>query len=89
MIHTKNPKPSKPTPISTLIDLKELTEKFKVVVKNEKGFEFPQDPIEQMRLATEAVFKSWNGKRAIDYRKAAGIADDLGTAVNIVTMVFR
>ena len=41
-----------------------------------------------MRLATEAVFKSWNGKRAIDYRNAAGIAHDLGTAVNIVAMVF-
>ena len=69
-------------------DLKALTEKFKVVVKNEKGFDFPQEPLDQMRLATEAVFKSWNGKRAIDYRRAAGIADDLGTAVNICTMVF-
>jgi len=72
----------------TADDLKDLVEKFKAVVKQEKGFEFPQDPREQVRLATEAVFKSWNGKRAIDYRKAAGIADDLGTAVNIVTMVF-
>ena len=69
-------------------DLKELTEKFKVVVKQEKGFDFPQDPLDQLKLATEAVFKSWNGKRAKDYRKAANIADDLGTAVNIVTMVF-
>ena len=41
-----------------------------------------------MKLATEAVFKSWNGKRAIDYRRATNIPDDLGTAVNIVTMVF-
>ncbi len=49
---------------------------------------FPDDPREQLRLATEAVFKSWNGKRAIDYRNAAGIAHDLGTAVNIQTMVF-
>jgi pyruvate,orthophosphate dikinase len=49
---------------------------------------FPADPMEQLRLATEAVFKSWNGKRAIDYRNAAGIAHDLGTAVNIQTMVF-
>ena len=49
---------------------------------------FPADPREQLRLATEAVFKSWNGKRAIDYRNAAGIAHDLGTAVNIQTMVF-
>jgi pyruvate, orthophosphate dikinase len=68
--------------------LKQLIEKFKAVVKREKGFEFPQDPIEQLRLATEAVFSSWNGKRAVDYRKAAKIADDLGTAVNIVAMVF-
>ncbi len=68
--------------------LKELTELFKSVVKKEKGFDFPQDPVEQMKLATEAVFKSWNGKRAIDYRRASNIADDLGTAVNIVTMVF-
>ena len=44
--------------------------------------------MEQLRLATEAVFKSWNGKRAIDYRRAENIPDDLGTAVNIVTMVF-
>ncbi|MEM5774366.1 MAG: PEP/pyruvate-binding domain-containing protein, partial [Anaerolineaceae bacterium] len=64
----------------TAEQLKELTEKFKVVVKKEKGFDFPQNPIEQMRLATEAVFKSWNGRRAIDYRRAANIPDDLGTA---------
>jgi len=69
-------------------DLKELTEKFKVVVRREKGFDFPQDVFEQLRLATEAVFNSWNGKRAIDYRRATNIPDDLGTAVNIVTMVF-
>ena len=69
-------------------DLKELTEVFKSVVKKEKGFDFPQEPLEQMRLATEAVFRSWNGKRAVDYRRAENIPDDLGTAVNIVTMVF-
>jgi len=69
-------------------DWKAITETFKAVVKKEQGMDFPQDPIEQLRLATEAVFRSWNGKRAVDYRKAAGIADDLGTAVNIVTMVF-
>ena len=67
---------------------KDLVEKFKAVVKKEKGFDFPQDPLEQIKLATEAVFKSWNGKRAVDYRRAAGIPDDLGTAVNICTMVF-
>jgi pyruvate, orthophosphate dikinase len=69
-------------------DLKELTLRFKEVVKKEKGFDFPQDPMIQLKLATEAVFKSWNGKRAFDYRRASNIRDDLGTAVNIVTMVF-
>jgi len=68
--------------------LKELTQLFKGVVKKEKGFDFPQEPLDQLKFATEAVFKSWNGKRAKDYRKASNIADDLGTAVNIVTMVF-
>ena len=69
-------------------DWKALTETYKAVTREHKGFDFPQDPYEQMKLATEAVFKSWNGKRAIDYRNAAGIAHDLGTGVNIVTMVF-
>ena len=69
-------------------DWKALTEKFKHIIKKHKGFDFPQDPYEQLRLATEAVFKSWNGKRAIDYRNAAGISHDLGTAINIQTMVF-
>jgi pyruvate,orthophosphate dikinase len=69
-------------------DQKELTEKFKAVVKKAKGFDFPQDPIKQLELATKAVFDSWNAKRAIDYRRRANIPDDLGTAVNIVTMVF-
>ena len=72
----------------TTEDLKTLVEQFKAVVQKAKGFPFPQDPIEQLKLATEAVFSSWNVKRAIDYRKAADIPDDLGTAVNIVTMVF-
>jgi pyruvate,orthophosphate dikinase len=65
-----------------------VTARFQGIVRRETGEEFPQDPIEQIRLATEAVFKSWNGKRAIDYRNAAKIAHDLGTAVNICTMVF-
>lgn len=72
----------------TADDLKDLVVEFKKVVRKHKGFEFPQDPLEQIRLATEAVFKSWQGKRAVDYRRATGIPDDLGTAVNIVTMVF-
>jgi len=69
-------------------DWKALTESYKAVIKEHKGFEFPQDPNEQLKLATEAVFRSWNGKRAIDYRNAAKIRHDLGTAVNIQTMVF-
>ena len=69
-------------------DLKKMVEVFKKVVKDQKGFDFPMDPFEQMKLATEAVFRSWNGKRAVDYRRATNIPDDLGTAVNIVTMVF-
>jgi len=72
----------------TADDLKVLVEKFKVVVKKHYGKDFPQEPLEQLKLATEAVFKSWNGKRAVDYRRATNIPDDLGTAVNIVTMVF-
>jgi pyruvate, orthophosphate dikinase len=72
----------------TADDLKTLVQKFKDVVRENKGFDFPQNPEDQLRLATEAVFKSWNGRRAIDYRRAEGIPDDLGTAVNIVTMVF-
>ncbi len=67
---------------------REITEEFKVIVRKNTGLEFPTDPYEQLKMATEAVFKSWNGKRAVDYRNAAGIAHDLGTAVNIVTMVF-
>ena len=69
-------------------DWKDLTEEFKKIIKKEKGFDFPQDPAEQLRMATEAVFASWNGKRAVDYRNAAGIPHDLGTAVNVMTMVF-
>ncbi|MGB7537736.1 MAG: pyruvate, phosphate dikinase [Anaerolineales bacterium] len=69
-------------------DLKAITAEFKKIVVQKTGHEFPNDPMDQLKLATEAVFKSWNGKRAVDYRNAAKIAHDLGTAVNIVTMVF-
>lgn len=69
-------------------DWKEIVRLFRGVVKEKKGTDFPQDPYKQLELATEAVFKSWNGKRAIDYRRKEKIPDNLGTAVNIVTMVF-
>jgi pyruvate,orthophosphate dikinase len=72
----------------TAEDWQKVTVAFKKIYKHHTHREFPTDPMVQLRKATEAVFKSWNGKRAIDYRNAAGIAHDLGTAVNIVTMVF-
>ncbi|SVC31488.1 uncharacterized protein METZ01_LOCUS284342, partial [marine metagenome] len=69
-------------------DWQALTRRFKELVKIHTRAPFPQNPIEQLRAATEAVFQSWNTKRAVDYRNASGIPHDLGTAVNIVTMVF-
>lgn len=65
-----------------------ITEEFKKIVRSYAGREFPQDPYEQLKLATTAVFRSWNSNRARDYRAAAGIPDDLGTAVNVQTMVY-
>jgi pyruvate,orthophosphate dikinase len=72
----------------TAEDWKGVTQEFKMIFRRHASREFPTDPYEQLILATEAVFKSWNGKRAVDYRNAAGISHDLGTAVNIVAMVF-
>jgi pyruvate,orthophosphate dikinase len=72
----------------TASDWKAIAARYEEIIKEETGIDFPQDPYVQLRMSTEAVFKSWNGKRAIDYRNAAGIDHDLGTAVNIVTMVF-
>ena len=67
---------------------KEITEEFKNVFRFYTHHHFPTEPYAQLQMAIEAVFMSWNGKRAIDYRNAAGIPHDLGTAVNIVTMVY-
>jgi len=72
----------------TADDWKALVGTFKQAYKKTIGEDFPQDVYKQMELATKAVFESWMGKRAIDYRRATNISDDLGTAVNIVTMVF-
>ncbi len=72
----------------TVEDLKALVETFKQVVREDTGREFPTDVYEQLDLAIKAVFASWFGKRANDYRNSQKIAHDLGTAVNIVTMVF-
>jgi pyruvate,orthophosphate dikinase len=72
----------------TAADWQALTEEFKAIIREHKGFDFPQDPYIQLEMATEAVFASWNGKPAIAYRNREHIAHDLGTGVNIVTMVF-
>jgi pyruvate,orthophosphate dikinase len=69
-------------------DLKKLTGQFKAIVKKDTGEDFPQDPRAQLEKAIEAVFGSWNGARAVAYRRQNKISDDLGTAVNVVAMVF-
>ena len=72
----------------TVEDLKNLVEQFKIIYKREVKSEFPQDPKNQLMLAIEAVFKSWNNPRAIIYRKLNDIPNNLGTAVNIQSIVF-
>jgi pyruvate,orthophosphate dikinase len=69
-------------------DLRALVAEFKEIVRDHTGRDFPQDPREQLGLAVRAVFDSWNGPRARLYRRQERIAADLGTAVNVVTMVF-
>ncbi len=69
-------------------DFKALVEKFKEVYKEEMGVDFPQEPKDQLRLAIEAVFSSWENPRATVYRNLHEIPHDLGTAVNIQSMVF-
>ncbi|MEP6871913.1 MAG: pyruvate, phosphate dikinase, partial [Anaerolineaceae bacterium] len=69
-------------------ELQEITEKFKHIVAENVNFEFPEDPMDQLRDAIAAVFRSWNGRRAVDYRRLNKISDDLGTAVNVQAMVF-
>ncbi len=68
--------------------LKQMVEDFKQIARDASGKPFPEDPYDQLRLAIEAVFASWNNKRAIDYRNFNKIPHDLGTAVNVQTMVF-
>lgn len=69
-------------------DWKALAETFKQIVKDATGEDFPQDPRKQLDMAVEAVFRSWNTERAKIYRRRERIPDDLGTAVNVQTMVF-
>ncbi len=72
----------------TAEEWKELTERFKGLIASFTDTEFPQDPYKQLELATRAVFNSWFGRRAVDYRNATNISHELGTAVNIQTVVF-
>jgi pyruvate,orthophosphate dikinase len=65
-------------------DLSALIERFRAIYREHTREDFPQDPKEQLRLSIAAVFESWNGKRARDYRRQYKISDDLGTAVNVV-----
>ncbi len=65
-----------------------ITTEFKRIIETHGSEPFPSDPMEQLRLSIEAVFKSWHSRRAYDYREASKIAHDLGTAVNVVAMVF-
>jgi len=69
-------------------NLKQLCEEYKDLIKEKKGFDFPQDPRKQLKMAVDAVFDSWNNQRAKTYRKINKIPDDWGTAVNVQTMVF-
>jgi pyruvate,orthophosphate dikinase len=68
--------------------LRELVASYKRILREETGQEFPQDPRDQLDAAIRAVFASWNAPRAVTYRRQEGISDDLGTAVNVVAMVF-
>jgi pyruvate,orthophosphate dikinase len=72
----------------TLDMLTDIVRDYKKLYKRELGTDFPSDPMEQLRQAIEAVFSSWFGKRAVDYRNYNKIAHDLGTAANVQTMVF-
>ena len=68
--------------------LRELIVEFKQLVRRDTGRDFPEDPLDQLKMAINAVFSSWYGKRAIEYRRIYGIPDTWGTAVNVVAMVF-
>ncbi len=69
-------------------DLQDIIKKFKQIVKRKSGEDFPEDPWDQLRMSRDAVFRSWNNPRAISYRRMYEIPSNLGTAVNIQTMVF-
>ncbi|MBI4278269.1 MAG: pyruvate, phosphate dikinase, partial [Armatimonadetes bacterium] len=72
----------------TADEMAEVAERFKAIVRREAEIPFPEDPYEQLRVAIAAVFNSWMGRRAVDYRRVNRIPDNLGTAVNVQAMVF-
>jgi pyruvate,orthophosphate dikinase len=78
----------KTDPELTAADHQTLVREFKALVRRHAGREFPQAPLEQLRLSRDAVFQSWNNDRAVYYRRQNRIPDDLGTAVNVQAMVF-
>ncbi|MCL5934904.1 MAG: pyruvate, phosphate dikinase [Firmicutes bacterium] len=69
-------------------NMREIVKEYKAIFKRETGNDFPSDPMEQLLLSVQAVFRSWNNQRAIVYRKINGIPDHLGTAVNVQSMAF-
>ncbi|MCS6940237.1 MAG: pyruvate, phosphate dikinase [Roseiflexus sp.] len=72
----------------TAEELMQIAETFKAIIKEDTGVDFPEDPYEQLRMAITAVFNSWMGRRAVDYRRVYKIPDTLGTGVNVQMMVF-
>jgi pyruvate,orthophosphate dikinase len=69
-------------------ELQQIAEEFKKIIKEDTGHDFPEDPHQQLQMAIMAVFNSWMGRRAIDYRRIERIPDNIGTGVNVQTMVF-
>ncbi|NOK59533.1 MAG: pyruvate, phosphate dikinase [Chloroflexi bacterium AL-W] len=69
-------------------ELAKISEEFKSIIKKDAGVDFPEDPYDQLKMSISAVFNSWMGRRAVDYRRINKISDSLGTAVNVQSMVF-
>jgi pyruvate, orthophosphate dikinase len=69
-------------------ELLRIAEEFKAIIRTDVGLEFPEDPNKQLEMAIAAVFNSWNGRRAVDYRRINKIAENLGTGVNVQAMVY-
>ena len=88
MDEVKHKRGSKADTDLTAEDLKDICKRFKIRIKEVLGKEFPDEPMQQLWGGIGAVFASWNGKRAISYRRIEGIPDEWGTAVNVQTMVF-